>query len=364
MILRVPSYYKEFRCTADRCADSCCIGWELDIDEDTAAYYEQVKGAFGDRLREHMVFADGCRSFALLKNRFCPFLNRQGLCDICIELGEEALCEVCTEFPRFTIEYENTTEKVLSLACEEVGRLIFSSDQKIGWEAYGEPEDSSEQDWEEDERPAVEAHRLETVRERSVSILQDRSKGVFERAAEYLRYCEKQQKNLYGAGESSVTEQWEENETQAYADFLGRLRIYDELEVLDEKWLGEKELLASSFGEENYRIRQKQFLKEMKEREYEYEQLLVYFTNRYLMRAYYDANLLQRAKFAVLSVLMIRDMDVARWVRHGKFSKEDRIDTAKIYAREVEHSEENMEFLADTLQFEELFETERLLLQL
>ena len=51
MILRVPSYYKEFRCTADRCADSCCIGWELDIDEDTAAYYEQVKGAFGDRLR-------------------------------------------------------------------------------------------------------------------------------------------------------------------------------------------------------------------------------------------------------------------------------------------------------------------------
>ena len=65
MILRVPSYYKEFRCTADRCADSCCIGWELDIDEDTVAYYEQVKGAFGDRLRAHMVLVDGCHSFAL-----------------------------------------------------------------------------------------------------------------------------------------------------------------------------------------------------------------------------------------------------------------------------------------------------------
>lgn len=365
MILRVPSYYKEFRCTADRCADSCCIGWELDIDEDTAAYYEQVKGAFGDRLREHMVLVDGCHSFALFKNRFCPFLNRQGLCDICIELGEEALCEVCTEFPRFTIEYEDRTEKVLSLACEEVGRLIFSSDQKIGWETYGERIDGSEEDWEEeDERPAVEAHRLETVRESSVSILQDRSKAVFGRAAEYLRYCEKQQKNLYGEGESSAAEQREENETQAYADFLERLKIYDQLEVLDEKWLREKELLATSFCEENYGVRQKQFLKETKEREYEYEQLLVYFTNRYLMRAYYDANLLQKAKFAVLSMLMIRDMDVARWVRDGKFSKEDRIDTAKIYAREVEHCEENMEFLADALQFEELFETERLLLQL
>ena len=187
---------------------------------------------------------------------------------------------------------------------------------------------------------------------------------MFERVAEYLRYCEKQQKNLYGAGESGAAEQREENEAQAYADFLERLKIYDQLEVLDEKWLREKELLATSFCEENYRIRQNQFLKEMKEREYEYEQLLVYFTNRYLMRAYYDANLLQKAKFAVLSVLMIRDMDVARWVREGKFSKEDRIDTAKIYAREVEHCEENMEFLADALQFEELFETERLLLQL
>ena len=34
MILRVPDYYETFRCIAGECKDSCCIGWEIDIDED------------------------------------------------------------------------------------------------------------------------------------------------------------------------------------------------------------------------------------------------------------------------------------------------------------------------------------------
>ena len=90
MRLRVPSYYKEFRCIADRCQDSCCIGWEIDIDEDTFSYYKSVEGAFGERLRSHMVSED-VNSFTLKENGWCPFLNSKKLCDICIELGEEAL---------------------------------------------------------------------------------------------------------------------------------------------------------------------------------------------------------------------------------------------------------------------------------
>ena len=35
MKLRVPDYYDEFQCIADKCSDNCCIGgWEIDIDED------------------------------------------------------------------------------------------------------------------------------------------------------------------------------------------------------------------------------------------------------------------------------------------------------------------------------------------
>ena len=46
MILRVPEYYEKFSCIASRCKDSCCAGWEIDIDEDSYAYpfnIEQIR---------------------------------------------------------------------------------------------------------------------------------------------------------------------------------------------------------------------------------------------------------------------------------------------------------------------------------
>lgn len=379
MILRVPSYYKEFRCIADRCKDSCCIGWEIDIDEDTFSYYKNIGGAFGERLRDHMV-TEECNSFTLAENGWCPFLNEKKLCDICIELGEEALCEVCTEFPRFTMEYEDVREKVLSLSCEEVGRLVFSSDQKIAWEEIeiADEYDGAWENEEDEEEVPVPAAVLEEVRTHAVEILQDRTRPIFERAAEYLLYCEEMQRELYGCQPGVMSDKMPQGmqqreaccgdittQTQAYQDFLARLEAYEKLEVLDETWTHVKEKLRAGFSEKNYRDAQKAFLEEFGTREYEYEHLLVYFTNRYFMRAYYDANILNKAKFAVASVLVIRDMDVLRYLQNGgKFTLDDRIDTARIYSKEVEHSEENMEVLADDLQFEEVFETAALLRQL
>lgn len=383
MILRVPTYYKEFRCIADRCKDSCCIGWEIDIDEDTFSYYRNVGGAFGERLRTHMA-TEECNSFTLAENGWCPFLNEKKLCDICIELGEEALCEVCTEFPRFTMEYENVREKVLSLSCEEVGRLVFSSEEKIAWEEF-EAADEYDGAWEEEEgyeeveeEPQIAASVLEAARARAVEILQNRSKPIFERAAEYLLYCEQMQQKWYGchsdAPSGELSEELRQGKTddgsaaiqvQAYQDFLGRMESYEKLEVLDGTWMQVKGELLAVFSEKSYRDMHQAFAEALGAREYEYEHLLVYFTNRYFMRAYYDANILNKAKFAVVSVLMIRDMDVLRYLqRGGEFTLSDRIDTARIYSKEVEHSEENMELLADDLQFEEVFKTMRLLEQL
>jgi len=111
------------------CKDSCCKGWEIDIDDETYAYYKVVEGDFGDRIRKAMRKGEE-HSFFLNEGR-CPFLNRQNLCDICIELGEESLSEVCTEYPRFTVEYGQVKEKSLALSCEEVGRLIFSRKDKL-----------------------------------------------------------------------------------------------------------------------------------------------------------------------------------------------------------------------------------------
>ena len=38
----IPSFYPDFQCRASRCRHSCCKGWEIDIDEDTAEKYRTM----------------------------------------------------------------------------------------------------------------------------------------------------------------------------------------------------------------------------------------------------------------------------------------------------------------------------------
>ena len=38
MKLIAPDYYNKFSCIADKCRHSCCVGWEIDIDENTNEY--------------------------------------------------------------------------------------------------------------------------------------------------------------------------------------------------------------------------------------------------------------------------------------------------------------------------------------
>ena len=184
MILRVPSYYKTFQCIADKCEHSCCIGWEIDIDEDSYDYYMGIDGALGERLKEQTVTEDGEHSFVLQKNGWCPFLDQNKLCDIYSELGEEALCEVCTEYPRFVVEYGDVREKSLSVSCEEVGRIIFSDEDKMHYEDIELPDLGIEDEFYEDgEEEPFEADmeefcsHLEEYRTQAVAILQNREKS-------------------------------------------------------------------------------------------------------------------------------------------------------------------------------------------
>ena len=133
MLLRIPDFYDSFHCIGGKCPDNCCIGWELDIDDDTYEYYRSVKGPFGERLRENMSGAEKSSesesvSFRLQVDGRCPFLNSENLCDICLELGPDALCRICTDYPRYSFEWGDTIEKSLTLSCPEAGRLLFLND--------------------------------------------------------------------------------------------------------------------------------------------------------------------------------------------------------------------------------------------
>ncbi|MGG2063833.1 hypothetical protein [Bacillus sp. S14(2024)] len=41
--LLVPQYMQQFSCIGSECEDSCCIGWRVDVDEDTYKKYQKSR---------------------------------------------------------------------------------------------------------------------------------------------------------------------------------------------------------------------------------------------------------------------------------------------------------------------------------
>ena len=170
MIVRVPDYFSEFSCIAGDCKDSCCLGWEIDIDEDSYEYYQTLPGEVGERLRKGMYETeDGGHGIRTNNCGRCIMLNDKNLCDLYIAAGEASLSEVCTDFPRFGIEYRNVEQKCLSLACEEVCRIFFSKTKPVKFveqELFGDSDDDQGVTEEE-------AAFFEEVQRELIAILQD-----------------------------------------------------------------------------------------------------------------------------------------------------------------------------------------------
>ena len=385
MILRVPEYYDEFSCIASRCKDSCCAGWEIDIDDESYEYYRSVEGTFGDRLRESMFVAeDGGYRFKLKGPKRCAMLNDNNLCDLYTALGEEALCEVCTEYPRFSLVYGQVEQKALSLSCEEVGRILFGRtepEQLIDIELPGDCED-------DEEDPQYVAF-MEWVQKEAVAILQNRELSITERTREFLAWCDRVQTILnysQAKDDLSILEAWKNQDADreireweqkniegkekparnlSYEDFCDRFEIFLDMEELDEEWINTKAEFEQIYHEDTYEKLLLAYLNSKDYSELGYEHLLVYFVYRYLMNAVYDYDILSYAKMIVVATLVVRDMDAARFQRNGgSFTMFDRIDVARIFSKEVEHSEGNAEDLKEMCMMEEIASVDALYRQL
>jgi lysine-N-methylase len=144
MILRKPDFYDTFKCIASQCTDTCCVGWEIDVDRNSQEVYNKVAGTFGEKLRANI--EDG--HFKLLPHDRCPFLTGVNLCEIYTNLGEGALCDICREHPRFVEVYGNVMERGLGLCCEEATRLLLAGNGPLAFvnEECDEPEDELSED--------------------------------------------------------------------------------------------------------------------------------------------------------------------------------------------------------------------------
>jgi len=125
--LYAPCYYKKFTCVADRCRHSCCIGWEIDVDEDTLERYRALPADCGKEILQSIDTED-CPHFRLTKGERCPHLDGRGLCKIILSLGEDFLCDICREHPRFYHVTSRAMEVGIGMSCEEASRLILTEE--------------------------------------------------------------------------------------------------------------------------------------------------------------------------------------------------------------------------------------------
>lgn len=321
MIQRVPDYWKRFHCLASACPQSCCMGWEVTVDDRTAAYYRTVPGPFGDRLRGSLTEEDGDRCFARCGRR-CPFLDENQLCEIHRQLGEEHTSTTCRQHPRFTEEYRVLRETSLSASCPAVADLLLGSRSSLDFPASGTAEP---------EEPDPLLSDLLACRERIFAILRDRTRPLYQRMAWILLFCNEAQylmdeekreeiRDLCEACAELPAEVPSELSGSGQSMFPYALDFLESLETLEPDWIA---LLRTAGQIPGGRLP-----------DWAGERLMSYFVFRYFLRAITDGDLLSRAQFAVFSVLVISRVA-------GAVSSPQ--EAVYRYCREIEHCQENLD---------------------
>lgn len=303
-----PDYYKKFHCIADKCRHSCCIGWDVYIDDDTLQKYRALDGNLGNRIRANLCQKEDGVCFEMQKDGRCPFLNEQGLCNIILEAGEDSIGEICREHPRFYHCFSDRIEVGLGLSCEEAARIILG--QKEPWilEAIAEDDEPEDELWED------EAYILKT-RDRLLSVIRQKELTLEDTVTQVLSAADgKLPAKTYG--------EW--------AD------VFSSLERMDEEW---DTLLASLAACEEVAFPDDCLA-------YAFKNLLSYFIYRHVSDADEDT-LPATVAFACLSVKILIGICAAEIKKQGSCSFDFLCNAARLYSAEIEYSEENTQKLIE-----------------
>lgn len=313
MKIYAPEYYGDFHCIADKCKHSCCIGWEIDIDEDTYKKYSAVESSLRGKLDRSIVSSGETHCFCLDENDRCPFLNSEGLCEIILMLGEDYLSQICRDHPRFRNFYKDRTEIGLGLSCEEAARLILFQEKipsivPIKTEEKGQPLT----EWESE---------LLSKREKLFDVLKVQE-------LDFLSCVDRIYNDFYI-----------KNTKKSLAEYIP---LFEDLEVLDASWSIRLSRLYD-ISEEKIEATERKYSLVLK-------QVLHYFFYRHLMQAEDILSFRTRLAFCILSARMIAGL-FAIEEENGEASREHLIDCARIYSAEIEYSPDNTEEILAELSF-------------
>lgn len=296
MILRTPSFYKDFKCIAGDCPDSCCQGWEVDADNASLDYYKTLTGDIKARI-DSVLDKDefGNTIFRLADKKRCPFLNNENLCDMHIAIGGEHTPYTCRMFPRFINDFGGTREMGVSFSCPVASDMMWELTEPMSFvdEVNDLPPELNEID-------AQTYFYLTKARKRAFEIVQDRSLPINQRLINLLDFGVEIQKDLEDYKEGS--------------DPIDFFDVFRNPELINPQWLERVDQgHIKSVSDEIFN-----------------ENIAAYFIFRYFLTAVYDYDVLSKIKMAVVGVLIVTYFGEDSWTIH-------------LWSKETEHSQYNMD---------------------
>lgn len=296
MILKTPSFYKDFKCIAGDCPDSCCQGWEVDADDASLEFYKTLTGDIRNRIDSVLDYDEfGNTIFRLADKKRCPFLNDENLCDMHIAIGGEHTPYTCRMFPRFINDFGGTREMGVSFSCPVASDMMFGLTEPMRFVS-----ELNELPPELNEIDAQTYFYLVKAREKAFSIVQDRTLPIKDRLLNLLDFGVEIQKDL--------------EEYQEGSDDIDFFDVFRNPELINPQWIdrvnnGKVKSVSDEIFNEN---------------------IASYFIFRYFLTAVNDYDVLSKIKMAVIGVLIVTYFGEDSWTIH-------------LWSKETEHSQYNMD---------------------
>ncbi|MBZ9632811.1 flagellin lysine-N-methylase [Clostridium sp. FP1] len=276
---RYPRYIKEFKCVGGKCKDSCCVGWDIDIDKITFRQYykvqdKEMKRMFQKNVHNNDNYLDSNVDYGKIKlasGKRCPFLDEENYCMIYSRLGEEYLSNVCTSFPRIINKVDGCYEMSLDVACLEAARIILLKEEGIEFEERAETLEkhivSSDINTKSEKFKNSPIKYFKEIRYLSIKIIKNRKIDLTQRLyilGKFINTLEKEFKHNYNNvlkfikeyDINSISNSYEKNQLSYIAgmDFfkkmVGFLNVFKEVDSLSFKEYTKQIILEFKFEEE------------------------------------------------------------------------------------------------------------------
>lgn len=292
-----PTFYKNFKCIAGDCPDSCCQGWEVDADSDSLEYYKTLDNSLEIKKRIDSVLSKDefdNTIFTLAPKKRCPFLNEENLCDMHIAIGGEHTPYTCRTFPRFIYDFGATREIDISFSCPVASDMMYNA-ESFDFETEVNSDLPTLNDIDAEKYFLLLKGRTEAYK-----IAKDKNKSIRERLNALLDLGVMLQEKLLPYIEGG--------------DDIAFFDVFKNPELINPEWKDKVE---------NYSLKQVSDSQAN-------ENILMYFLYKYLMQAVYDDDVLSKIKMAVIGVLINTYFGEDSWTVH-------------LWSKETEHSQYNMD---------------------